>query len=74
MNRRHEKGVLFEGMQNEEEKSIVEKTIALFPTILQGCFSTLQDKERTCACKDAMLRYKNEGKIGADWQAWLGEK
>ena len=20
------------------------------------------------------LMYKNEGKIGADWQAWLGEK
>lgn len=65
-------GELFEGMQTDQEKVQVEKSISRFPEILAGTFLSLHKTERVCQCKDAMRRYKNKGMIDDDWHTWLG--
>ena len=70
--REFKKGELFEGMQSENEKSLVEKSINRFPGILAGIFLSLAKTQRTCQCKDAMRRYKNKGMISEDWRTWFG--
>ena len=71
--RRFEKGTLFEGMQNDSERLLVDSAIERFPEIIRFCFNSLQNIERHCDCKDAMLRYKKKGVIGSDWRNWLGD-
>ncbi|MBI4384605.1 MAG: hypothetical protein HY579_11290 [Nitrospinae bacterium] len=66
-------GELFEGMQTAEERSRVDEAVGRFPEILKSCFGKLLEMERTCHCKDAMLRYKKSGLIGDDWHSWLGD-
>ena len=70
--REFQKGELFEGMQNDDEKSRVKTAIRNFPRILAGCLAKLADKERNCNCKEAMRRYKDKGMIGEDWRNWIG--
>lgn len=72
MKREFKEGELFEGMQSAEERPSVEKAINQFPDILRDCFQQLNALNRTCHCKNAMLRYKNKGIIGEDWHAWVG--
>ena len=68
-----EKGTLFEGMQTDDEKSLVNSAINRFPEIVRSCFAILNGAVRACDCKDAMLRYKKKGMIGNDWRTWLGD-
>jgi len=72
VNREFKTGELFEGMQTNQEKTQVEKSISRFPGILAGTFLNLNRTERTCHCKDAMDRYKKKGVISDDWHTWLG--
>ena len=72
VNREFKTGELFEGMQTNQEKTLVEKSISRFPSILAGTFLNLTRTERTCHCKDAMDRYKKKGVISDDWHTWLG--
>ena len=65
-------GELFEGMQTNQEKIQVEKSVSRFPSILAGTFLSLSRTERTCHCKNAMDRYKKKGVINDDWHTWLG--
>ncbi len=74
INRDFERGTLFEGMQNPKEREVVEQAVGFFPNILNTCFSIMRGKERTCNCKDAMLRYKKKGMLSNDWHEWLGDR
>jgi 5'-methylthioinosine phosphorylase len=65
-------GQLFEGMQTDQEKSAVEKSVLRFPAILAASLTLLNDLERTCHCKEALQRYRNKGMIGDDWHTWIG--
>ncbi|MFQ5672890.1 MAG: MTAP family purine nucleoside phosphorylase [Nitrospinales bacterium] len=71
--RDYEKGALFEGMQTAAEGARVEQAVKQFPRILGDCWLRLAEKARACNCKDAMLRYKKKGVLGADWRSWIGE-
>ena len=68
-----EKGKLFEGMQTEEESTLVENTISLFPELIQTCLQKLKDMDRQCDCRHAMQRYKDKGAISEDWRTWMGD-
>ena len=70
--RQFKKGELFEGMQTDEEKALVENSISKLPGILAGTFLNLSKIKRVCQCKDAMRRYKNKGMINDDWHTWFG--
>ena len=70
--RQFKKGELFEGMQTDEEKALVENSISQLPGILAGTFLNLSKAKRVCQCKDAMRRYKNKGMINDDWHTWFG--
>jgi len=70
--RAFKKGTLFEGMQTEQEKSLVENSVARLPSILAGTLLNLSKAKRVCQCKDAMRRYKNKGMINEDWHTWFG--
>ena len=72
--REFKEGELFEGMQSSEEQSSVEKAISRFPDILRTSFQQLKTLNRTCHCKNAMLRYKSKGMINEDWHTWVGNK
>ena len=65
-------GQLFEGMQTDQEKSAVEKSVLQFPAILVASLALLKDRERACHCKEALQRYRNKGMIGGDWRTWIG--
>lgn len=65
------KGRLFEGMMDNEERKSTADSIRQFPKIFQKVFCTMQNLERTCHCKDAMLRYKKKGIISEDWHSWI---
>ena len=64
-------GELFEGMQDHEEKEIVNEAVRQFPEIIKGLLNRLKGVERGCICKDSMLRYKKERGIGEDWHQWI---
>ncbi len=71
--REFEKGRLFEGMQNEEERTEVERAVGRFPEIIVALLEQMKEMDRACACKDAMLRYKKKGAITNDWREWMGD-
>ena len=70
--REFKSGQLFEGMQTDQEKSAVEKSVMLFPTILAASLTLLNDLGRACHCQEALQRYRDKGMIGDDWRTWLG--
>ena len=72
IDREFKTGQLFEGMQTDQEKSAVEKSVQHFPTILAAGLTLLNDLERACHCKEALQRYRNKGMIGDDWHTWIG--
>jgi len=67
-----QKGKLFEGMQNEEEKNRVEQAIRRFPSIMKNAFQRLGEIEASCHCQNSMQRYKDKGMIGENWREWMG--
>ncbi len=70
--RKFQKGQLFEGMQTEAERVLVEESISKFPALLGNAFLALREMDRACHCQDAMRRYKDKGMIGDDWHRWIG--
>jgi len=70
--RKFKTGQLFEGMQTDQEKSVVEKSVLQFPDILAASLTLLKDLERACHCKEALQRYRDKGMIGEDWRTWIG--
>ena len=70
--RDYKKGELFEGMQTEQEKVLVENSVSRFPIIIAGTFLKLSKANRACQCMHAMRRYKKKGTINEDWHTWIG--
>ncbi|TDJ52576.1 MAG: phosphorylase, partial [Nitrospina sp.] len=70
--REFKSGELFEGMQNDQEKSAVEQTVQRFPAILAVALTALHDRDRACPCRKAMQRYRDKGMLGEDWHTWIG--
>ena len=64
-------GELFEGMVTNGEKIRVFESIRQFPNIIRRFIKKMQNSERNCHCRDAMLRYKKEGVISEDWRTWI---
>ena len=64
-------GVLFEGTLPPREAERVEQALERFPGILARVAAHLETGDRTCPCKDAMLRYKERGDVGEDWHGWV---
>ena len=69
--RKFKEGHLFEGMQSEQERSQVQKSVSRFPRILATALTKLAECDRTCQCKKAMQRYKDKGTIDDDWRNWV---
>jgi len=67
----YEKGVLFEGTLPADEKSRVDESLARIPGIMANTLHHLIRQDRSCPCKDAMLRYRKRGDIGDDWHSWV---
>ncbi len=69
-------GVLFEGLADEEERKIVERSVNAFPRIIE-MVATLADEDLPasrspeCTCAQLMQRYRNRGDIGKDWREWI---
>ena len=68
---KYKKGILFEGMQKEKEKERVDKAHKNLPKIIIRIINEAFLQERSCSCKEAMLRYKKSGIIGNDWKSWV---
>ncbi|MBI4666829.1 MAG: MTAP family purine nucleoside phosphorylase [Nitrospinae bacterium] len=64
-------GELFEGMQNEEERSSVVMAMDHLPRLAIKALETVAPAPRGCQCKDAMLRYRKSGVIGSDFRDWI---
>lgn len=64
-------GILFEGMSSEEDDQAAETAVQRLPAVVRLSLTYLKDRERTCECKNAMLRYKKRGQIGEDWHTWI---
>ncbi len=69
--RSFKKGELFEGMMNKDEQKKASASTKKFPVIIRKAVEQMQNLERNCCCKDAMLRYKKEGVISEDWRSWV---
>jgi len=69
--RGYQQGILFEGMQTQEEREAVEAAIGTFPRIIRGVVEDLRDRQGECSCQKAMLRYRQQGIIGEDWHHWI---
>lgn len=69
--REFQKGELFEGMADNKEQKIVADAFKQFPLIIQKVFQAIENLQRGCCCKDAMLRYKKDGIIAEDWRSWI---
>jgi len=67
----YQPGVLFEGTLLEEERRAVDEAVRCLVRLLPRALLRLAGVERSCPCKDAMLRYKRRGDIGEDWREWL---
>lgn len=68
--RPYRKGVLFEGMLDDEEMGLIKTAVDNFMSIITGTFINLSS-DKLCHCKDSMLRYKEEGIIDKDWKKWI---
>lgn len=67
----YEEGTLFEGMQTSAEKESVERALEGLPNAALTALKLVADHPRDCACKNAMLRYRQRGDIGDDWHTWI---
>lgn len=67
----YRKGVLFEGTLPDEYAERVDRTISFLPSIIWEVIKQISVRERSCPCKDAMLRYKLKGIIGENWRDWI---
>ncbi len=64
-------GVLFEGLISDEQRRIVDASVARFPEIIHELVTRLSGQERVCACGRLMERYRKRGDIGEDWRTWI---
>ena len=69
-------GELFEGMQNQDERTSVENSVKKFPKIIKGYLKKMKeavatDFQRNCSCQQALRRYKDKGMIAEDWREWF---
>ncbi len=69
--RPYQKGELFEGMIDNNDRKSISDSLRQFPIIFQKVYGSLQNLERDCDCKNAMLRYRKEGCISEDWRNWI---
>ncbi len=64
-------GVLFEGGLPAGKTQKVTNSVEQIGSLLPQILKTLAAGERSCTCKDAMLRYRKRGDIGDDWHKWI---
>jgi len=68
--RPHVPGVLFEGLATEEEMAAADAAAERVPAILSAALARL-GPDRSCHCRRAMQRYRDEGVIGDDFRTWI---
>jgi len=71
--RKFKEGVLFEGMLNEAETEKVERSISLFPQIMENALQRLSGLKRGCKCGLSMERYRRSGKLSGDLLSHIRE-
>lgn len=64
-------GVLFEGGLPAEDNQKVTNSVDQIGELLPQLLKAFAEGERSCSCKDAMLRYRKQGDIGQDWRSWI---
>ena len=62
--------VLFEGMATEAEQAAADAAAERVPGVLEAALGHL-GPDRSCHCRRAMQRYRNEGVISDDWGGWV---
>jgi len=67
----YKKGILFDGLNTDEEMKKVNKAVEQFPQIIKEFYKRLLVKERNCNCKELMERYKKN--MGTNWPKWIPE-
>ncbi len=67
----HRSGVLFEGTLPEAQAQKVTGSLEQIGKLLPRFLKALAMNNRSCSCKDAMLRYRKRGDIGEDWHNWI---
>ncbi len=71
--RENNPGELFEGLLGSTEKIAVDEALNRFLGIAVELARTLP-QSRSCLCGRSMERYRKEGRVGADWHDWIGDK
>ncbi len=67
-------GELFEGMQDQKERTSVEESVRKFPEIIVDYLQKTKDfkpADSQCHCSQALRRYKDKGMLGEDWRDWF---
>ncbi len=64
-------GVLFEGLNTEEEWKIVHQSVSQFPRIIVEVFRQLETGKTKCNCQHSMDHYKQASEMGPEWHEWL---
>ncbi len=64
-------GILFEGLNTEEEFTTVHKAVANFPKIILEGFRALPESKVRCNCQHAMDHYKQASELGPEWHEWI---
>lgn len=62
--------VLFEGMATEAEQASADAAAARVPAVLAAAVDRLAP-DRSCHCRSAMQRYRDDGRIGDDFRTWI---
>jgi 5'-methylthioadenosine phosphorylase len=69
--RKHKPGMLFEGLATASEMKAIERAVQKFPQIIRSLAAGLDEMREVCHCRSAMQRYKDAGRLPADWRKWF---
>lgn len=72
--RTYKAGVIFEGLNTDEEQEQVNVSLGTIPKIILEFFKNLEEEETQCFCQFAMERHRKKGSIGQEWHEWFEGK
>jgi len=72
--RTYKAGVIFEGLNTDEEQEQVNASLGTIPQIILEFFKNLEEEETQCFCQFAMERHRRKGVIGQEWHDWFESK
>lgn len=67
----YQAGVLFEGLNTQEELKIVQKAIQNLPRVILETFRHLSHSKIRCNCQHSMDHYKQASELGPEWHEWI---